>query len=195
MSRREDAEQTCHALHRSGQLLLYQDKAYLRPAEVAEMVLQALPDTTKDLEDKLTILHRELQPLEDVKKDVDKHAHMWGLHSCISCPGSQFLHVSLLILNSYRASYWFKPCDEAVASALTDDLGQKHHCMLLSSIFDMHRRSNMVLWGGLAGVMAVWGVCFRLTFWELSWDVMEPITYFIGSGTGKCLYPGSSACA
>ena len=43
----------------------------------------------------------------------------------------------------------------------------------------------MVLWGGLAGVMAVWGVCFRLTFWELSWDVMEPITYFIGSGTGK----------
>ena len=45
----------------------------------------------------------------------------------------------------------------------------------------------MVLWGGLAGVMAVWGVCFRLTFWELSWDVMEPITYFIGSGTGKSL--------
>lgn len=48
------------------------------------------------------------------------------------------------------------------------------------------RRSNLVLWFGLAGVMAVWGVCFRLTFWELSWDVMEPITYFIGSGTGKC---------
>ena len=43
----------------------------------------------------------------------------------------------------------------------------------------------MLLWGGLAGVMAVWGVCFRLTFWELSWDVMEPITYFIGSGTGQ----------
>ena len=42
----------------------------------------------------------------------------------------------------------------------------------------------MLLWGGLAGVMGVWAVCFRLTFWELSWDVMEPITYFIGSGTG-----------
>lgn len=125
VSRPEDAEQTCHALNDSGQVLLYQDKAYLRPAEVAEMVLQALPDTTKDLEDKLTILHRELQPLEEVKKDVDKNAH---------------------------------------------------------------RRSNLVLWGGLAGVMAVWGVCFRLTFWELSWDVMEPITYFIGSGTGIAFY-------
>ena len=47
----------------------------------------------------------------------------------------------------------------------------------------------MLLWAGLASVMAVWGVCFRLTFWELSWDVMEPVTYFIGSGTGNaCAY-------
>lgn len=47
-------------------------------------------------------------------------------------------------------------------------------------------------------MMAVWGVCFRLTFWELSWDVMEPITYFIGSGTGNHTSPSSSsrfACA
>lgn len=84
MSRPEDAEQTCHALNDSGQVLLYQNKAYLRPAEVAEMVLQALPDTTKDLEDKLTILQRELQPLEDTKQDVDKRAHMWGSPSGIS---------------------------------------------------------------------------------------------------------------
>ena len=81
VSRPEDAEQTCHALNDSGQVLLYQDKAYLRPAEVAEMVLQALPDTTKDLEDKLTILHKELQPLEDLKKGVDKHAHRLALPS------------------------------------------------------------------------------------------------------------------
>lgn len=121
----EDAEQICSALSNSGQVLLYQDKAYLRPAEVAEMVLQALPDTTKDLQEKLSILHQELQPLEALKADVDKYAHA---------------------------------------------------------------RSNMLLWGGLAGVMAVWAVCFRLTFWELSWDVMEPITYFIGSGTGIAFY-------
>lgn len=121
----KDAEQTCYALSNSGQVLLYQDKAYLRPAEVAEMVLQALPDTTKDLEQKLSVLHQELQPLEALKADVDKYAHA---------------------------------------------------------------RSNMLLWGGLAGVMGVWAVCFRLTFWELSWDVMEPITYFIGSGTGIAFY-------
>lgn len=39
------------------------------------MVLQALPDTTKDLEEKLSILHQELQPLEALKADVDKYAH------------------------------------------------------------------------------------------------------------------------
>lgn len=72
----EDAEQTCYALSNSGQVLLYQDKAYLRPAEVAEMVLQALPDTKEDLEQKLSVLHQELQPLEALKADVDKYAHM-----------------------------------------------------------------------------------------------------------------------
>ena len=42
-----------------------------------------------------------------------------------------------------------------------------------------------MLWGGMLGTCAVWGICFRLTFWELSWDVMEPVTYFIGSGLGQ----------
>ena len=42
-----------------------------------------------------------------------------------------------------------------------------------------------MLWGGLLSTCAVWGICFRLTFWELSWDVMEPVTYFIGSGLGQ----------
>ena len=39
------------------------------------MVLQALPDTTQDLEQKLSILHQELQPLENLKADVDQQAH------------------------------------------------------------------------------------------------------------------------
>lgn len=100
VSRPEDAEQTCHALNDSGQVLLYQDKAYLRPAEVAEMVLQALPDTTKDLEDKLTILHRELQPLEEVKKDVDKNAHR--LHACVKLNLLFLLTISALCVTSAR---------------------------------------------------------------------------------------------
>lgn len=51
-----------------------------------------------------------------------------------------------------------------------------------------------MLWGGMLGTCAVWGICFRLTFWELSWDVMEPVTYFIGSGLGKGHVTGWPSC-
>jgi hypothetical protein len=37
------------------------------------------------------------------------------------------------------------------------------------------------LWGGLAGLVLQTAAFMRLTFWELSWDVMEPICFFVGS--------------
>lgn len=39
----------------------------------------------------------------------------------------------------------------------------------------------------LAGMMTLWGVMARLTWWEYSWDVMEPCTFFI-------TYLGSILC-
>ncbi|KAJ8751323.1 hypothetical protein K2173_016507 [Erythroxylum novogranatense] len=42
-----------------------------------------------------------------------------------------------------------------------------------------HKQVRRLLWSGLAiGLLHV-GLFFRLTFWEFSWDVMEPITFFI----------------
>ncbi|XP_049411082.1 calcium uniporter protein 6, mitochondrial-like [Solanum stenotomum] len=44
-----------------------------------------------------------------------------------------------------------------------------------------HRHVRRVLWAGLgAGLLQV-GLFFRLTFWEFSWDVMEPIAFFTTS--------------
>ncbi|CAH9074141.1 unnamed protein product [Cuscuta epithymum] len=41
-----------------------------------------------------------------------------------------------------------------------------------------HRQVRFILWTGLgAGILLV-GLFFRLTFWEFSWDVMEPIAFF-----------------
>lgn len=41
-----------------------------------------------------------------------------------------------------------------------------------------HRQMRRILWSGLGfGVVTV-SLFFRLTFWEFSWDVMEPITFF-----------------
>jgi len=48
-----------------------------------------------------------------------------------------------------------------------------------------HRIADMISWTGLAFLCAQWGMMVRLTYWEYSWDVMEPISYFVTFGTGK----------
>jgi hypothetical protein len=45
------------------------------------------------------------------------------------------------------------------------------------------RRINLLVYGGLFGLSAQWGLMARLTWWEFSWDVMEPISYFVTFGT------------
>nr|XP_043637567.1 calcium uniporter protein 6, mitochondrial-like [Erigeron canadensis] len=41
-----------------------------------------------------------------------------------------------------------------------------------------HKQVRCILWTGLAFSLAQIGLFFRLTFWDLSWDVMEPIAFF-----------------
>ncbi|GAB4814847.1 hypothetical protein N2152v2_001893 [Parachlorella kessleri] len=43
-------------------------------------------------------------------------------------------------------------------------------------------------WGGLALLSAHFGIFFRLTFWELSWDVMEPVAFLVSSFSGIIMY-------
>ncbi|XP_010520551.1 PREDICTED: calcium uniporter protein 6, mitochondrial-like [Tarenaya hassleriana] len=43
---------------------------------------------------------------------------------------------------------------------------------------EAHKQVRRILWCGLAYSVVQVGVLFRLTFWEFSWDVMEPITFF-----------------
>ncbi|XP_077222271.1 calcium uniporter protein 2, mitochondrial-like isoform X2 [Tasmannia lanceolata] len=41
-----------------------------------------------------------------------------------------------------------------------------------------HKQVRRILWSGLGFFVVQVGLFFRLTFWEFSWDVMEPITFF-----------------
>ncbi|XP_058075199.1 calcium uniporter protein 5, mitochondrial-like isoform X2 [Magnolia sinica] len=41
-----------------------------------------------------------------------------------------------------------------------------------------HRHVRRILWTGLGFLVVQVSLFFRLTFWEFSWDVMEPITFF-----------------
>lgn len=47
------------------------------------------------------------------------------------------------------------------------------------------RRTTILGWTGL-GLMGVqFGVLARLTWWEYSWDIMEPVTYFVTYGNNS----------
>ncbi|KAL6499931.1 hypothetical protein OROGR_027841 [Orobanche gracilis] len=41
-----------------------------------------------------------------------------------------------------------------------------------------HKQVRRILWTGLGFFVVQVGLFFRLTFWEFSWDVMEPIAFF-----------------
>lgn len=42
-----------------------------------------------------------------------------------------------------------------------------------------HKQVQRILWCGLGIAVVQVGLFFRLTFWEFSWDVMEPIAFFV----------------
>ena len=46
-----------------------------------------------------------------------------------------------------------------------------------------HSRANLWIRLSLLALMAQGGLVARLTWWELSWDIMEPITYMLTFGT------------
>ena len=50
------------------------------------------------------------------------------------------------------------------------------------------QRTNFVVWAGLGYMALQFGLLARLTWWEYSWDIMEPVTYFVGYGTAMACY-------
>ncbi|KRT82276.1 hypothetical protein AMK59_4687, partial [Oryctes borbonicus] len=50
------------------------------------------------------------------------------------------------------------------------------------------RKSNWLAWVGLGLMSVQFGILARLTWWEYSWDIMEPVTYFVTYGTAMACY-------
>lgn len=45
---------------------------------------------------------------------------------------------------------------------------------------EAHQGARRMAVGGLAMLVVYWGAVARLTFWDLGWDIMEPVTYLSG---------------
>eukprot|EP00735_Rhodelphis_limneticus_P007613 TRINITY_DN20193_c0_g1::TRINITY_DN20193_c0_g1_i1::g.30351::m.30351 TRINITY_DN20193_c0_g1::TRINITY_DN20193_c0_g1_i1::g.30351 ORF type:complete len:401 (+),score=100.60,sp/Q54LT0/MCU_DICDI/36.80/1e-22,DUF607/PF04678.8/1.9e-33,LRS4/PF10422.4/0.00066,OmpH/PF03938.9/1.1e+03,OmpH/PF03938.9/2.2,OmpH/PF03938.9/0.57,Lectin_N/PF03954.9/0.1,Lectin_N/PF03954.9/4.2,DUF3584/PF12128.3/0.1,RE_Alw26IDE/PF09665.5/0.15,HAUS6_N/PF14661.1/0.39,CENP-F_leu_zip/PF10473.4/0.34,CENP-F_leu_zip/PF10473.4/4.9e+02,DUF1664/PF len=43
-----------------------------------------------------------------------------------------------------------------------------------------NRRANLIVWGGVLALTGNFALFARLTWWEFSWDIMEPVTFFWG---------------
>ncbi|KAK9797082.1 hypothetical protein WJX73_005306, partial [Symbiochloris irregularis] len=121
----EEAARICAVLADAGIVLRFADLVYLRPMDIAEYIVQALPGSQAEVQERLDALKQELSPMDLRKQQIDRTAHRW---------------VSTL------------------------------------------------LWAGLASFVFQWLLFLRLTFWELSWDVMEPVCYFVSSAGGIAAY-------
>lgn len=51
-----------------------------------------------------------------------------------------------------------------------------------------NRQTDMLTWVGLGLMSVQFGILARLTWWEYSWDIMEPVTYFVTYGTAMAVY-------
>jgi len=49
-------------------------------------------------------------------------------------------------------------------------------------------RSRLLNYTFMAALTVQWGLLFRLTYWELSWDVIEPVGFFVGGLTTLASY-------
>lgn len=50
------------------------------------------------------------------------------------------------------------------------------------------RTTNYLSWLGLGMMGLQFGILARLTWWEYSWDIMEPVTYFVTYGTSMAMF-------
>ncbi|TFL07857.1 hypothetical protein BDV98DRAFT_39671 [Pterulicium gracile] len=53
---------------------------------------------------------------------------------------------------------------------------------------EAHKGARRMAVTGLAMLVGYWGTVTRLTFWDLGWEVMEPVTYLSGLSTVICGY-------
>eukprot|EP00892_Ulva_mutabilis_P004098 jgi/Ulvmu1/205/UM001_0209.1 len=121
-----DSREILRALQTSGAILQHDRQVFLRPQEVAEIVLQAIPDTEDEAERKCKEIEGQLLPLQqEFEKNIESKARL---------------------------------------------------------------RSTLLAYAGLGLLVAQFAFFVRIVYWDLSWDVVEPLTFFNSQLTAILAY-------
>uniref|UniRef100_A0A8C6WZ98 Calcium uniporter protein n=1 Tax=Neogobius melanostomus TaxID=47308 RepID=A0A8C6WZ98_9GOBI len=115
---------------------------------------------------------RELLPHEDQDRLNDVKFLVQQLYTTLRIEEHQLCKERELIGRLEDLNSQLRPLEK-----VRDELGRK-----------AERRTTWVLWGGMAYMATQFGILARLTWWEYSWDIMEPVTYFITYGTAMAMY-------
>lgn len=91
----------------------------------------------------------------------------------IICYANLVVHVQVVDLVRRAVPLALIPEDDPMRNELKMLLQKKEEIDMLA-----HRQVRRILWCGLGFSILLIGLFFRLTFWEFSWDVMEPIAFF-----------------
>ncbi|CBY18930.1 unnamed protein product [Oikopleura dioica] len=76
-------------------------------------------------------------------------------------------------------------------TAKRDEIMKKlKKCQLVKQKIDEDaiKFSQQMHTGAMIGMSVLWGIMARLTWWEYSWDVIEPVTFFVTYGGAICCY-------
>uniref|UniRef100_A0A8D2QMC4 Calcium uniporter protein n=1 Tax=Zosterops lateralis melanops TaxID=1220523 RepID=A0A8D2QMC4_ZOSLA len=133
--------------------------------------------TLKPISDSVGVF---LQQLQAEDRGIDRVA----IYSADGTRVASSTGIDLLLLDDFKliindVSYHVRPPKRELLS--------HENATTLNDVKTL-KRTTLVLWGGLAYMATQFGILARLTWWEYSWDIMEPVTYFITYGSAMAMY-------
>ncbi|XP_002738070.1 calcium uniporter protein, mitochondrial-like [Saccoglossus kowalevskii] len=127
-----------------------------------------LNDTSYDV----TPPTQEVVDSEDAEKLSDVKVLIQKLYTTLNVEQHQLMHEKDLLKKLERLKAELQPLEQ-----IKQDIDSK-----------AVKRTNILMWGGLGYMALQFGFLARLTWWEYSWDIMEPVTYFVSYGTAIAMY-------
>ncbi|KAL1076000.1 hypothetical protein V6Z11_D10G000300 [Gossypium hirsutum] len=149
-------------LDEAGVVLVFRDKIYLHPEKTQiklEYFVQANCSKPSSSKFHFTPYLNQTMHYTCIIYSIN-HQNPSSLLFLFPNPSNKILHNLPLVFHAF------------------DNFKSQRFLAYMNISFGAHKEVRHILWTGLGLAVGQVGLFFRLTFWEFSWDVMEPITYF-----------------